>query len=148
MARYLMRSECDWLIMIDTDIEFTPDQVQALLDDADPDDRPIVSGVVQVLGDDLQPYPALYTIDMGKPAVPVTPEPDTVQRVDGCGCGFLLIHRKVLEALGNFPFSQMITALCEYSEDLSFCLKATIGGFPVHVDTSIKVGHYKTILLR
>jgi GT2 family glycosyltransferase len=33
------------------------------------------------------------------------------------------------------------------SEDLTFCLRAAQAGFPVHVDTSVKIGHVKPVVI-
>lgn len=47
-------------------------------------------------------------------------------------------------------FQEQITGLNwgdSISEDLTFCLRAAQAGFPVHVDTSIEIGHVKPVVI-
>jgi GT2 family glycosyltransferase len=148
MARRYLEGDCDWLWMVDSDIDFAPDTLDRLLGAADPVEHPIVGASYLVLNDELQPVRGAYAIpELGKPAVQVDLEPDTVAEVDATGTGCLLIHRSVLEETGPFPFAQVITRTCEYSEDLSFCIRVRELGFPVHVATGILVGHTKPVRL-
>jgi GT2 family glycosyltransferase len=148
MTRRYLESDCDWLWMVDSDIDFPPDTLDRMLGAADPVERPVLGASYLVLNDELQPVRGIYAIpQLGKPAVPVEPEPDTVMQVDATGTGCLLIHRSVLEKAGLFPFAQVLTSTCEYSEDLSFCLRVRELGFPVHVATGIMVGHTKPVRL-
>lgn len=64
--------------------------------------------------------------------------------VDYVGMGFTLIAREVFEKLpeGN-PFQRIPSPrtgnLC--SEDVSFCIRVKQAGFPILVDSSIRIGH-------
>ena len=65
-----------------------------------------------------------------------------------------MIHRDVIQAIAakefnpTFPWFQETEAYGQpVGEDLTFCLRALACGYPVHVDTRIKVGHHKSYLL-
>ena len=70
------------------------------------------------------------------------------------GAAFLLIHRSVLVAMRDrkfnaaFPWFQE-TELAGHpaGEDLTFCIRAGILGLPVFVDTRVRIGHHKSIVL-
>ncbi len=72
----------------------------------------------------------------------------------GTGAAFILIHRRVLEAMRDrgfnaaFPwFQETELAGKPAGEDLTFCIRAGILGFPIFVDTSIHIGHHKSTVL-
>lgn len=147
MARNFMATDLEWLWMIDTDVDFANDTLPQLMEAADPVDRPVVGASCLLVGDDFKPVTNLYSIELGKPGEHLIAEPDTLMRVDGTGCGCLLVHRSVFETLGSFPFLEVVTAACEYSEDLSFCLRCREAKIPVYVHTGVKVGHTKALRL-
>jgi hypothetical protein len=70
------------------------------------------------------------------------------------GSAFVLIHRRVLEAMRVHGFNQAFPWYQETElagqpcgEDITFCIRAGILGFPTHVDTSIHIGHHKSQVL-
>ena len=70
------------------------------------------------------------------------------------GAAFLLIHRSALETMRDrqfnvtFPwFQETELAGQPVGEDITFCLRAGQLQLPVFVDTSIQVGHHKSIVL-
>lgn len=147
VAREFMKSGHQWLWMVDTDIAFDTDTLGRLAEAAHPVKAPIVGALCHAITMDGVVAPTLYSVETGKLPEMVTPEDDTLQRVDATGCACLLVHRRVFERLGNFPFRQVITPTCEYSEDLSFCIHARAQDIPVHVHTGIKVSHIKPVRL-
>ena len=74
-------------------------------------------------------------------------EPGTVLKVGGCGAGCLLIHRRVLQAIGGDWFSEITRDGRVFGEDLSFCVRAAGAGFGVHADTGARAGHVKTTVV-
>lgn len=158
----------DWLLMVDADMEFRPDALDRLLDNADPVERPIVGGLCFGLVAGGWQLPTLYDLmqdDNGNPGFVRYRqwEPDSLMKVAGTGTAFLLIHRSVFDRFDaqnanpkpgttafnrTFPYFQET----EFSgrpigEDLTFCLRAGFLGIPVYVDTSVHIGHVKGRIL-
>lgn len=158
-----LQADAEWLMWIDTDMGFAPDSIDQLVAAAHPTERPIVGGLcftqketeVDGLGGfRTAPSPTLYRwVDVGDGRQGFTPWYDypanELVQVAGTGSAFILIHRSVLEKLGedgptwynrltNPTTSQLL------SEDLSFCGRAVQAGFPIYVDTRVKTTHMKT----
>ena len=151
-AQFLGRGREQWLWMLDTDIVFEPGLLLRLARTADRYARPLVSGLYfTTTAGGLPLVPMIYERDPGaRPEF--TPcqgwEPGTVIEAAGCGAGCLLIHRRVLEAAGEAPFTEVTaTDGRQYGEDLSFCLRAASAGFTVHADTGARAGHVKTAVV-
>lgn len=136
-----------WLLMVDADMAFTRQDVVDLLASADPKERPIVGGLCFTYGK-TELRPTLYT-DNGREPVWDYPR-DAMCQVDATGTAFLLIHRSVLEALAAHFAESAYKWFAEgeyggevIGEDVTFCLRARSLGFPVHVNTAVKIGHRK-----
>ena len=104
---------CDFMLMLDDDIEFTPDDVTAVVDLAlkvhlDTGIMPVVSGCYRSTYHD-QHITVAYTLADIDPAdgkrqlVPVTMEETVASKdpmvIDCAGAGFLLAHRSTLEEM-------------------------------------------------
>ena len=165
-ARKFMRSGADWLLFIDSDMGFDPDAIDRLIDSADPEQRPLVGGLCfgQRKGPEgpgntrqLSPVPTVYQwVDAPEQAgfAPMYDYPrDQMVACDGTGAAFLLIHRSVLAKIAEtFPtprewFDDTIYKGEVFGEDLTFCLRAKEAGFPLYVNTSVKVSHRKVAYL-
>jgi len=70
--------------------------------------------------------------------------------VEACGGGFLGISERVINStkLINEPFSFIREEDVTHGEDVSFCQRAKEAGFKIYCDSSIKVGHSKTEVIR
>jgi len=146
-----------WLWMIDTDIVFPPGLPSRLLTTADLEKRPVVTGLYWTTTAGGMPLvPMIYDRHPGA-SPEFTPcrrwQPGAVIRVDGCGAGCLLIHRRVLTAIravdggGQAWFGEIRDSGRAYGEDLSFCLRVTAAGFPIHADTAVQAGHVKAMVI-
>lgn len=156
-GRFLTDSDAEWLLWIDADMAFEHTALDDILRNADPDRAPIVGGLCfgATLG---RLFPTIYqmteTEDGQLTALRVGDYPlDEMVPCAATGAAFLLIHRGVLEAMkarkfnASFPFFQeMEVAGQPAGEDLTFCFRAGACGFPVYVDTAVKIGHHKSIL--
>lgn len=157
IMRAFLASKADWLWMVDTDMTFYPDTVDALLSVAEPNLRPVVGGLcfgVNVTGETEAIFPTLYALsqsDDGQPRVVRYmdfPE-NTLMQVFGTGAACLLIHRSAaltIEARypGPWPwFSETTLGEQIVGEDIHFCMKAAVCKVPIHVHTGIEVGHVK-----
>jgi hypothetical protein len=63
-----------------------------------------------------------------------------VERVDSTGCGCLLIRRDAMLTIPQ-PWFEHPPAQPGIAEDGHFCRQARVAGIPIHVDTSLVVGH-------
>jgi hypothetical protein len=149
-----------WLWLIDADMEFPADTLDRLLAVADPETAPIVGGLCFALvkGDAREVQPTLYVASPdGQELVKwFDYPPDQMVQVMATGAACLLVHRSVLAAMAEkftppFPFFDNTPTGTGWgdslSEDITFCRRAAACGFPIHVDTSIKIGHVKTVVV-
>ena len=147
----------DWLLWIDADMGWEHDAVEKLLASADPVKAPIVSGLCfgATFG---QLFPTIYQlVDHGGAltTVRVTEfDDDAMVRCSATGAAFLLIHRSVLTKIRERGFNKTFPWFQESElngqpagEDITFCLRAGLCDFPVHVNTGVPIGHHKSQLL-
>lgn len=153
----------DWLLWVDSDMSWLPPDVEQLLSSADKDERPIIGGLC-FAGRNGALVPTLYQMGETEDGQPRTYIPedypaDSIVKVAATGAAFLLIHRAVLEAMrdaaaeGRHGFSKVLPFFQEkemggvvVGEDIVFCLRAGMLGYPVHVNTAVKIGHHKSIV--
>lgn len=161
VAQWLLDEESQWLWMLDTDMTFMPDTLNRLLASADPQERPIVGGLCFAGGRDFRIAPTIYVANPdARPGelnfqLHLDYPPDALIRVHGTGAACLLIHRTVAEQLYHryhdktvYPwFAETELGGKDIGEDITFCLRAGMEGFPVYVHTGIKIGHRKTTTL-
>jgi hypothetical protein len=147
--------EYDRLLFIDSDIEFTPEDVEKL----DQDDMPVVSGVYKIPFTDGGPAPVIYewaTADDGRRYMrqdKTLPDEGRFLKVDGVGAGFLMIRRDALDKIGfhygnPLPwFAEDVIGGVHFGEDLCFCARCEEMEIPVLVDRDVQVAHYKMMRL-
>jgi hypothetical protein len=156
--QFLDETDAAWMWMVDADMVFPPETLELLLENADPVKAPIVGGLCFGIADGLL-FPTLYDLrpkDGGGHQMwryDVWPE-NAMFQVAATGAACLLIHRSVLEAVRARGFNQTYpwwqeTELGGYpcGEDMTFCLRAGMLGFPIHVDTGVPIGHHKSMVL-
>lgn len=148
---FLYETECDYLLMVDTDMVFEPSDVALLLKSANPDTKPVVGGLCFAEGNYGGPMvPTLYQgEDMNDIAHDY--QRDRMYRVAGTGAAFLLIHRKALMAFDReapMPwFNDEIHNGLAVSEDKVFCRRLRSLGIPLWVHTGARIGHVKSRVL-
>ena len=149
-----------WLFMCDTDMVFPADTIDRLIAAADPVERPVVGGLCWSL-DKGERHVTMYELaeaEGGGLAFRryAVWQKNTVMRVSATGAACLLIHRDALLAVEKhagdiaapwFRESAIGAPLALMGEDLTFCLRCAAAGIPVHVATSVRVGHMKTTML-
>jgi hypothetical protein len=160
----------EWLLMIDSDMTFEPDLIYKMLRVAHPERVPILGGLCFAGGRVHEPFPTIYRLleervdersyySLDK--VHDYPR-DTLVQVGATGAACLLVHRQVFATMKNAfgklsdgrpnrsPwFAEDVSGLKGegWGEDTVFCLRANALGIPVHVDTRIKVGHVKEVII-
>ena len=149
-----------WLT-IDSDIVFTPNQVIELIEDVDK--YPVVSGLYRMA--DLKHYAAVKEWDMeyfkkhGTFQFLKVDELDTSEKymkVAYNGMGFFACRKGIIENL-KYPYfsyplieieaedGKLLRDMC--SEDVAFCKNLKDAGYHVIVNTSLRVGHEKTLVI-
>ena len=146
IVRHFLAGTCDWLFMVDDDMRFPPDVLPALLAHADPRERPIVGGLCFKVHRDGDVEPTLYRLAL-EPHTHLRVVADwqrgALVQVDATGAACLLVHRSVFEAMEDPWFATGELAGEQLGEDTTFCLSARRAGFPIHVASSVDVGHVK-----
>lgn len=158
---FLDNSDGEWLFWIDSDMGFTEDTVDRLVDSADPQERPVVGGLAFALKQDgtkpmggirYKAVPTLYSYVEVDGEVGFTPRfnypRDEVVEVSATGGAIVLIHRTVLERIrGEFGDVWYEPAHhpsgVQFSEDLSFCVRVAALDLPMFVHTGVKTTHDK-----
>lgn len=155
-VRKFLPMDADWLWILDSDMVFEPDTLERLMEEADPVKAPVVGGLCfgkkQVGTGGPEYFTTLYHFDEDLKAYRLNEWPEnTMLPVNATGAACLLIHRSVLEAMGEkfadrdpWPwFEEVNNAGYVYSEDVTFCIRAQQCGFPIHVHTGVEVKHMK-----
>lgn len=157
----------EWLMMIDSDMVFRPEHVDQLLDVAHRTERPIVGGLCFAGLSPESMYPTVYDLsrqDDGAFAVgQIHDYPrDQLVKVGATGAAFMVVHRdvfaKMSAAFATLPngkpnvYPWFVEGHTDshgrpFGEDIAFCIRAQALGFPVHVDTRVKIGHHKGLIL-
>jgi hypothetical protein len=145
----------EWLLMLDTDMEFPGELLAGLMRHASLERAPIVGALCFGI-DGTTVFPTLYGLredDEGRVSMvrhgrfPA----NTMWQVAATGAACLLVHRRVFEVVAEQQAGNPFTWFQETvqfgglptSEDITFCLRAGLAGFPVHVNTSLPIGHLK-----
>lgn len=162
IAQFLAASSDPWVLLVDADMSFTPADVRKLIDAADKDRAPVVGGLCfaqsgQYVGSFQTLLPTIYMAseDKAESFRPLWDYPkDQLVECDATGAAFLLVHRRVLEAvrekvgLGEWswfhegPTSDLSSWL---GEDVTFCNLIKAAGFPIYIHTGARTGHHKGV---
>jgi len=140
----------DYMLMIDSDMTFHPQDLKNLIDR----DVPVVSGIYRIKPDNA--WSAWAGGDDGK--VPskggggdwinddyVKKHKDQMIQGDFGGLGFCLIKKEVFDKLTP-PLWFDDKADKNYGEDVVFFRKIKAAGYDINFDLSVKLGHEKTFI--
>jgi hypothetical protein len=145
----------DLMMWIDSDIVFKPEDFFALLES--PHD--VTAGLYMM--EDMQHFATVKTWDkeyFAKHGSFMFLRPDDIEgaaqymQVAYTGMGWMAIRKGVVENL-KYPwfFSPLETITDSIvdmnSEDVSFCKALTSAGHPIFIDTKIRVGHQKPLII-
>lgn len=136
----------DWLLMVDTDMTWSPKMVKRLYDHRD--EGAVLSGLCGTA--EAHYVPAVRNPD-GPGFFYIAEPKDQVIEVAYTGAAFMLAHRSLYEKMriehNNempwFRFSTDRENAKDMGEDCEFCFRATDMGFRVLVDGSVRPGHRK-----
>lgn len=162
-------SKADWLLMLDSDQQLTLDGFDKLVAAAHDTERPFVAGLYFGAwpGEFYPtPVPLIFNTVPGRADRfrPIVEYPrDQVIEVESAGTGCILVHRSVLEKIGEQADPQHETAYFTdgtsaprwcwfrdmpvngewFSEDHYFCAAARQVGFTLHAHTGVVLPHRK-----
>lgn len=151
IVRSFLKTNREWLWMVDTDMVFGSDTLQRLLDA----DREIVGALCHGQDPSGNVFGVAHEFtETGMRRIADLPDDELIE-VDATGAACLLVHRDVfakLEANADnplYPWFQEGRTLggLEVGEDVCFCLKAKEQGYQIFVHTGIKVGHKKSTVV-
>lgn len=152
---WLDKTDFDWTLWVDSDIELTKPVLEALWNIADPHDRPVVSGTYFISKENEQsvmtPYAALFNFTDDPHKIQyIHPLPKNAIIQVGCaGFGLLLIHRSVGEQMRSHHAPRRVffneTGEGEefVSEDINFFRALYETRIPVYAHTGAVVKHMK-----
>lgn len=144
----------DYIMFIDSDVIFHPEQFKKLLDM----NLPIACGAYLMNGGSHYAIVEKFDNDYFKQngsfefiSLENLKEKKNPFNVEYCGMGFMLIKKGVIEKLQYpwfyaelFKFSDDLIEFT--SEDVTFCLSLKKIGYSIVINPEIKVGHEKTIV--
>lgn len=155
-----LTSPCDLLLFVDSDIEFTIEDIRLVADATSPT-TPVVGGVYYSPKRPGSRSPVVYTLvpDMDAHYGQAVFTQLTAEQVDAyasqpfpadaIGTGFMCIHRSLLDKMlvefGNPTpwFAEEIVNGVHVGEDMMFCLRADSLGFPPLAHPGVSISHYK-----
>lgn len=164
VVKYFLESQADWLFFLDADQCFNPETFDALVEVADAEERPVVTGlyfaIAKVPGLLYPlPTPTVFTRKPGEvnryDSIIHYPPNATIQ-VDACGAGIMLVHRSVFEKISaiaepgfeNCWFQDRPLPDGEWiGEDIDFCQKITSVGIKIFCHTGAVSPHIKNYLV-
>lgn len=167
ISKSFIGTSSDWLLMLDADQRISAEMFDSLCEVADADERPVVSGLYfsQTTSPLETAYPTVLpsifshslTEDGAYDPIIHYP-PNSVIRVNACGAGMLLVHRRVFEKI----FWTSEPELADYcwfrdaptetgrswrGEDIYFCRQIEAAGFPIYCHTGVISPHIKNYVL-
>lgn len=151
----------DVWVTLDSDIFFIPEQLIDLIEDTDK--HPVISGLYRMA--DMKHYAAIKNWDetyFKRHGTFQFIRPDDLEgaakyiKVAYNGMGFFACRKGVIEKLQypyfSYPLQEMtlpdgriIRDMC--SEDVAFCKNLQDAGFDIMVNTTLKVGHEKKLII-
>ena len=138
-----LKTDCDFLLMIDSDTIPTQNPLDLIKHDKD-----IVSGATPVWKEGGYAWAVGRKAEDGSYNQYASEERKGLRQVDGVGASCLMVKRKVYETI-KIPFMEKFNEIGErgLGEDLHFCERAIAAGFEVWCDWNMICDHAKEILL-
>jgi hypothetical protein len=152
-----LKTGADWLLLMDCDVLVTLESFDTLIQSADKNNRPIVSGSYFLPMND-----RLYLSGQYKnPEYPDAGfwisdwDKEIIDDLHSVGAGFLLVHKSVYKAIQENNVDKMpqwfqdeywgYPYYCWISEDIYFCKKARDLGFNIAINTKATSTHLKNV---
>ncbi len=140
-----------WLLMTDTDIVFTPKDVDALFDAAGRHGPGVYSGVVVSLSHrGIRPIYGDWSVAAQTCKFRDEPHPESArdEPMSMVPTAFLLVHRDVFAGIGDRGWFDHLKSTDGteriFGEDVSFCLRVLEKGYPIYLAPKARPGHVKS----
>lgn len=150
LVRMFLSSGVEWLLTVDTDIVWEPEDWDRLKRSALDNEAQYVSGTYMVANDPPMPCAAVFKDDKFYTPLVSDESPELVQ-VSAVGAGFSLIHRDVfLKSAdpGNdhewYEHGRRAPNGQTLPEDYAFCSRVGEAGIPIWLNTKVRPGHVKS----
>jgi len=104
IVRQFLKTDGEWLLMIDSDMVFSEDLIPRLLHSAKQANCMVVGGLCVVVDEGMGPYPTLFHLDPESDrflSAQLDYPPDALLEVSATGAACLLVHRQVLQSVLN-----------------------------------------------
>lgn len=138
MLRTFVRSDADYLVMVDCDEIWPANAIQSLV----LRDLPVVSALYFSTMPPHLPIWRRWNEETGQLEVTLAAAPAEPFQVDAVGAGFLCIRRDVAEEVGENSFiPDLHQPWGNINEDFAFCQRARALGHSVWVDPAVRIGH-------
>lgn len=142
LAQMAIQNESDYILWLDSDMVFDPDQLVRMVDYCKETGEQFLTAIYYRR---VPPYtPVLFDKLEMKDGIcewsDFTEIPERPFLVGGCGFGGVLMDTEVaISVLGRF--NEMFEPINRCGEDLAFCWRARECGYRIVCDPSIKMGH-------
>ena len=148
LVRAFLSTGIEWLLVVDADVVWEPLDWERLRGSAS-DDAPFVAGTYFVINDPIRPCAMTFKGDVGYTPVLREDSPELLQVSAAC-VGFGLLHRDVFLKSGDmtndhewFEHGWRAPNGQTLSEDWAFCSRGGEAGFPIYLNTKVRLGHLK-----
>jgi GT2 family glycosyltransferase len=143
--------DVDWLLFLDSDEKWEPQDLYDFIRRADPEKTPVVSGLYKRIDYAVNPPVTQYAYWhlSGEAMDPKETEQDDYYQIGAVPAGALLMHRTALEKVRNLLGDVWFTADQGggMREDMAFCDRLAHLKIPVHVDPRFRVSHIKYVAI-
>lgn len=157
LIKNALRDKADYMMCIDSDIIWTPDDIEKLIATG----KDVVSGIYPCrIPVNNEYYPQLYMrMPQGEYAALREP-PSELSKVDATGMGFMLVRKNIIEdILDKFPYPFDMLSVKEVDgkdngkteligEDMCFCYRLKEIGVDIWCEPTVMVGHYTPMAIR
>lgn len=142
LAQDFLDTDRQWLFSVDNDMVFKPKDVWALFEVADEKGPGIYGG--PYLLEDSAIAAGTWDDEIEKVYHQLLRLPKKPKQVGMVGTGFALIHRQVLEDIGENAFAPITDVA---GEDVSLCWRAWQKGYTPWLCPAANPGHFKSVVL-
>lgn len=143
--------DSEWLLWVDSDIEFSQEDFDKLFLSADKDTRPVVAAIYLLLLNKDSDGTMLPSLSFNYESLESL---TGVNKVNSTGFGMILIHKSVVEKMYSaFGTKHLFNSIQEnkenefIGEDVYFCKLLNEIEVPIHVNCDVFVKHHKTYVL-
>ena len=149
VVRLFLEDHIEWLLWVDSDMVFEPEDWERLRDSAINHPALYVSGIYMVANEPPTPCAAIFK--NGAFHMPL-PTEDSIEMmpVAATGSGFALIHRDVFLKTADiesdhewYEHGRRAPNGQTLPEDYAFCSRVGEAGIPVYLNTKVRLGHVK-----